>query len=421
MEHHNVVKRIRVGVAVPVLALVVASCSGGSSEEAAGPAEWTSVAELDPDEVTGPIAEIADALTTDFGSAPAAGAALIAAAARGYHGEQILAGVAADGLQTNGTIVIDGELIEPIDEPGYFVTIPARVLERSTPNPDLHGIRVAQQADDPMEWFEKLQGIVEGSDGPERDAGRATLMVIVGLLRSGYSAEQILSLVFSANFNVEGFLIQGCAVVVDPDGDGPVLRVKGGEFETALPDHAPQPECVDAASKQEVEPDSTTAAGTEASTDSPAASEGGVGDGTYTGSIDTSVGGLDGFIESSQWLVDSNTASMEVTDGAVVTFRAAISGVGASNVNVASGERLCENDLEIVAELLDPSIVEMSDTQASFEVEYALRQGEGSGSACFDDSGAASEQVTRLQLTVDFTADGAIATAGTDLSIPMTR
>ena len=168
MEHLICMKRMRVGLAVAAMPLVIASCSGGSSEddgsgarptvdtaaqpaddEASAPVEGTSVVELDPNEVTGPIAVFANALTTEFGSAPEAGASLLGAGALGYRPEQIRAGADAGGLQTNGTIVIDGDVIEPADKPADVIAIPTG-HERTTPSPDLHGIRVAQNADGPL-------------------------------------------------------------------------------------------------------------------------------------------------------------------------------------------------------------------------------------------------------------------------------
>ena len=107
-------------------------------------------------------------------------------------------------------------------------------------------------------------------------------MAIIGLLRSGYSAEQIVRLVVISDSSLEGFPLQDCAVLVDPDGDGPVLRVKGGEFATQLPAHAPAPECAEAVRKRVVESEPATSDTANAAADA-AANEPAVWEGEFSG------------------------------------------------------------------------------------------------------------------------------------------
>jgi len=143
-------------------------------------------------------------------------------------------------------------------------------------------------------------------------------------------------------------------------------------------------------------------------------------DGTYNGTTD-----LDSefgrFFSDLEGVASTDTAQVVVKDGTVVSFMAELSGLGASNINIATGERLCENALKINAVSTNPSTVVVSGNSSQVPVTFTFTQEVGTGSACMARSNVFVGETFEDIATITFTEDTAVAVLTTGFGATMTR
>ncbi len=97
---------------------------------------------------------------------------------------------------------------------------------------------------EPDAVFETLEGLVDGAPDEQREAGGWALVLIIGLLRAGYSAEQIVELFVFGDQGVGIASGRQCASITSPDGTGPTVFSLGDQrVPTVVPANAPLDDC----------------------------------------------------------------------------------------------------------------------------------------------------------------------------------
>jgi hypothetical protein len=173
---------------------------------------------------------------------------------------------------------------------------------------------------------------------------------------------------------------------------------------------------IDAASCRTLGLATTTSlpAGTTDSGQAPAADpDGDIRDGTYTGTADPS-SDFGAFFSDLNGVAATDRMTVVVEGGTVTSFEIELSGTGASNLNVATGERLCENPLSVTASFSNSAPVVIDGNTAEVPTTFRFLQEVGAGPECYDDSNVEIDQVFDDIATIVFidTTATASLTAG---------
>jgi hypothetical protein len=389
----------RTMAAVALLGLLAAACGGSDSGDSSAAASTSETSAATgrfraDDPVVGRAGELAEQLVDLLEDDDTAVGAVLLAGDAGYTGPQIAAGVVNDGLAADGSI----EGFEPaLPRVGLIVG-----LRRTTPT-TLPPI--------PIEDLRR-RAHEEGGREDIWPVGASATGSILALHLAGYSQEQIVdALILGAAYLDETF--NGEVAEGEEACSGLVI---GGRHE--IPKYC--------------DPDSGELFGepkpsTTVSDDAPAATQpaqvdesGSIENGTYTGSTDES-SDFGQFFNDLEGIATVNTAQVVVEGGTVVSFMAELSGLGASNLNIATGERLCENAVKISAVSSDPSKVTVSGNTAQVPVTFTFAQEVGSGSECFPESNVFFGDTFEDVATITFTDDTAVAVLTAGFGATMTR
>jgi hypothetical protein len=335
--------------------------------------------------------ELATIAVDAFGSPEAATDAVLFALDAGYDGEQIEAAIRAGTLRPGG--VIDG--VEPAFPPINLVL----GFRRASPEP-LPVERLRQAATDEAA---ALDLHVPGGTSGRLGATLILLMVTAGIPPQGIIEALILGFDWEPDVEI-GVLCKNQAISVA----GTLY------YRDYCPDD-PTASTVPTAELAEAE-----SADKDAGEAAPVDESGSIENGTYNGATDRD-SEMGQFFADLEGIVSTDTAQVVVKDGSVVSFMAELSGMGASHLNLATGERLCENPLKINVASTDPSAVTVSGNTAQVPVTIKITQEVGTGSECLPESNVFFADTFDDIATITFTEDTAVAVLALGFGATMTR
>ncbi len=388
---------------IAMAALVIAGCGGG--DETSAPAAAADSSEPDRDAADGAAAaasppgglydseQVAAAAIDLLGSDVEASTAVLMAMSKSHSLEGIVEAIIDRRLDANGNILVG--TVVPFRS-GFASTAPREEL---CLNPE-DEFDCNQEIDDRLEDWES-----------RRDSTQLTGMILRAAAR-GYDEGQITAAITASMLGTDGDIyittdgwitdcseqeLEGCSYL------GPSQRI------VCLFTEVDIRECV----VGETSTTSVPVTPNEQADDPTPDPDGDIKEGTYTGAADLSSDfGL--FFTDLGGVTEVDRMTVVVEGGTVTTFELELTGTGATNLNIATGERLCENPLSLTASLSDPAAVSVDGNIAEVPATFRFTQGVGSGSQCFEESNVEIDQTLDDVATIVFTDTTATAslTAG---------